>query len=133
MALNTLVEYYEKKIIFDKSDLSFNLGKITSPTFYGTKTAYSASVSSGRLNFSKDMDLTNEITLLYEHYYQRLDSNSEIYDIRIQIACAHRPTKSEDSITICITSHMLAWISLPKKAWEMQVIDIPSNDSIAFC
>ena len=82
LALNTLVEYYEKKIIFDKSDLSFNLGKITSPTFYGTKTAYSASVSSGRLNFSKDMDLTNEITLLYEHYYQRLDSNSEIYDIR---------------------------------------------------
>ena len=82
LALNTLVEYYEKKIIFDKSDLSFNLGKITAPTFYGTKTAYSASVSSGRLNFSKDMDLTNEITLLYEHYYQRLDSNSEIYDIR---------------------------------------------------
>ena len=59
-----VLEYYEKKIIFDKSDLSFNLGKITSPTFYGTKTAYSASVSSGRLNFSKDMDLTNEITLL---------------------------------------------------------------------
>jgi len=29
LALNTLVEYYEKKIIFDKSDLSFNLGKIT--------------------------------------------------------------------------------------------------------
>ncbi len=82
LALNTLVEYYEKKIIFDKNDLSFNLGKITAPTFYGTKTAYSASVSSGRLNFSKDMDLTNEITLLYEHYYQRLDSNSEIYDIR---------------------------------------------------
>jgi len=82
LALNTLVEYYEKKIIFDKNDLSSNLGKITAPTFYGTKTAYSASVSSGRLNFSKDMNLTNEITLLYEHYYQRLDSNSEIYDIR---------------------------------------------------
>jgi hypothetical protein len=82
LALNNLVDYYEGKTIFDKDDLSNNLGTITAPTFYGTKTAYSASVSSGRLNFSKDMNLTNEITLLYEHYYKRLDSNSEIYDIR---------------------------------------------------
>ena len=82
LALNNLVDYYEGKTIFDKDDLSNNLGTITAPTFYGTKTAYSASVSSGRLNFSKDMKLTNEITLLYEHYYKRLDSNSEIYDIR---------------------------------------------------
>ena len=81
LALNNLVDYYEGKTIFDKDDLSNNLGTITAPTFYGTKTAYSASVSSGRLNFSKDMKLTNEITLLYEHYYKRLDSNSEIYDI----------------------------------------------------
>ena len=65
LALNNLVDYYEGKTIFDKDDLSNNLGTITAPTFYGTKTAYSASVSSGRLNFSKDMKLTNEITLLY--------------------------------------------------------------------
>ena len=69
LALNNLVDYYEGKTIFDKDDLSNNLGTITAPTFYGTKTAYSASVSSGRLNFSKDMKLTNEITLLYEHYF----------------------------------------------------------------
>ena len=55
LALNNLVDYYEGKTIFDKDDLSNNLGTITAPTFYGTKTAYSASVSSGRLNFSKDM------------------------------------------------------------------------------
>ena len=58
LALNNLVDYYEGKTIFDKDDLSNNLGTITAPTFYGTKTAYSASVSSGRLNFSKDMKIS---------------------------------------------------------------------------
>ena len=38
LALNNLVDYYEGKTIFDKDDLSNNLGTITAPTFYGTKT-----------------------------------------------------------------------------------------------
>tara|TARA_Y100000815_G_scaffold258958_1_gene268924 strand:- start:172 stop:849 length:678 start_codon:yes stop_codon:yes gene_type:complete len=83
-SLKKLLNYNEKKIEFKDSDVIFNLKKITSPTFYGTQTAYTASVSSGRLNSSKDVNLSNEISLLYEHFYKRLDANSELYDFRNQ-------------------------------------------------
>lgn len=83
-SLNKLINYHEKKMKFDKSDVIDHIGKVTSPTFYGTQTAYNASVSSGRLNFSEDMNISNEISLLYEHYYQRLNANSELYDFRNQ-------------------------------------------------
>ena len=81
-SLNKLIQYNEKKIDFNDSDVINNLKKITSPTFFGTQTAYNTSVSSGRLNFSKDMSVSNEISLLYEHFYKRLDSNSQLYDLR---------------------------------------------------
>ena len=84
VSIRKLLNYNEKKIDFNDSDVIFNLKKITSPTFYGTKTAYTASVSSGRLNSSKDINLSNEISLLYEHFYKRLDANSELYDFRNQ-------------------------------------------------
>ena len=83
-SLNKLIQYNEKKIDFNDSDVINNLKKITSPTFFGTQTAYNTSVSSGRLNFSKDMSVSNEISVLYEHFYKRLDTNSQIYDLRNQ-------------------------------------------------
>ena len=83
-SLKKLLDYNEKKVDFNDSDVIFNLKKITSPTFYGTQTAYTASVSSGRLNSSKDINLSNEISQLYEHFYKRLDANSELYDFRNQ-------------------------------------------------
>ena len=76
--------YNEKNIDFNDSDVINNLKKITSPTFFGTQTAYNTSVSSGRLNFSKNMSVSNEISLLYEHFYKRLDTNSQLYDLRNQ-------------------------------------------------
>ncbi len=81
-SLNKLIQYNEKKIDFNGSDVIDNIKKITAPTFFGTQTAYNTSVSSGRLNFSKDMSVSNEISLLYEHFYKRLDSNSQLYDLR---------------------------------------------------
>ena len=83
-SLKKLIQYNEKKIDFNDSDVINNLKKITSPTFFGTQTAYNTSVSSGRLNFSKDMSVSNEISVLYEHFYKRLDTNSQIYDLRNQ-------------------------------------------------
>ena len=83
-SLKKLIQYNEKKMDFNDSDVINNLKKITSPTFFGTQTAYNTSVSSGRLNFSKDMGVSNEISLLYEHFYKRLDTNSQIYDLRNQ-------------------------------------------------
>jgi len=83
-SLKKLIQYNEKKIDFNDSDVINNLKKITSPTFFGTQTAYNTSVSSGRLNFSKDMSVSNEISVLYEHFYKRLDANSQIYDLRNQ-------------------------------------------------
>tara|TARA_B100001964_G_scaffold150595_1_gene165733 strand:+ start:371 stop:1039 length:669 start_codon:yes stop_codon:yes gene_type:complete len=83
-SLKKLIQYNEKKIDFNDSDVIDNIKKITSPTFFGTQTAYNTSVSSGRLNFSKDMSVSNEISVLYEHFYKRLDTNSQIYDLRNQ-------------------------------------------------
>jgi len=83
-SLKKLIQYNEKKIDFNDSDVINNLKKITSPTFFGTQTAYNTSVSSGRLNFSKDMSVSNEISVLYEHFYKRLGANSQIYDLRNQ-------------------------------------------------
>jgi len=83
-SLKTLLNFNENKINFNDNDVIVNLKKITSPTFYGTQTAYTASVSSGRLNSSKNLNLSNEIALLYEHFYKRLNANSQLYDFRNQ-------------------------------------------------
>ena len=39
------------------------------PTFFGRTSAYNASIASGRFNASKRESLTDEISLLYEHYH----------------------------------------------------------------
>ena len=83
VTLEKLILYNRGEIVFDPDSIIDAINFVTSPTFFGTQTAYNASVSSGRLNFSSDMKISNEIALLYEHYYKRLDVNSLIYDKRM--------------------------------------------------
>lgn len=49
-------------------------------TFFGTKSAYDASVSSGRLTYFGNDSLANEIGKVYEHHYNRLDLNGQLLD-----------------------------------------------------
>ena len=83
--LKTLIKYSNKELNFEEEKILTSLQEVTAPTFFGSLTAYKASVSSGRLNFSTEQNISNEISLLYEHFYKRLDTNSEIYDQRLQI------------------------------------------------
>ena len=83
--LKTLIKYSNNELNFEEGKILTSLQEVTAPTFFGSLTAYKASVSSGRLNFSTEQNISNEISLLYEHFYKRLDTNSEIYDQRLQI------------------------------------------------
>ena len=83
--LKTLIKYSNNELNFEEEKILTSLQEVTAPTFFGSLTAYKASVSSGRLNFSTEQNISNEISLLYEHFYKRLDTNSEIYDQRLQI------------------------------------------------
>ena len=82
--LRKIIDYSDKKLKFNEVDILRSIEKVTAPTFFGSLTSYKASVSSGRLNFSADMSISNEISLLYEHFYKRLDTNSNLYDLRLQ-------------------------------------------------
>ena len=82
--LRKIIDYSDKKLKFNEMDILRSIEKVTAPTFFGSLTSYKASVSSGRLNFSIDMSISNEISLLYEHFYKRLDTNSNLYDLRLQ-------------------------------------------------
>ena len=83
--LKTLIKYSNQELKFDEQRILTGIQEVTAPTFFGSLTAYKASVSSGRLNFSTEQNISNEISLLYEHFYKRLDTNSEIFDQRLQI------------------------------------------------
>lgn len=65
---------YEKFIHFET-----NQGRGASGTFYGTKAAYQAAISSGRLTYFGTDQLANEIGKLYEHHYARLAENGEAF------------------------------------------------------
>ena len=58
------------------------VSNLVAPTFFGNQSAYSASVASGRFNMSKDDDLVQPISKLYEHYYKRLKLNGDLIDQR---------------------------------------------------
>ena len=81
--LKTLIKYSNQELKFDEQRILTGIQEVTAPTFFGSLTAYKASVSSGRLNFSTEQNISNEISLLYEHFYKRLDTNSEIFDQRL--------------------------------------------------
>jgi hypothetical protein len=71
----------EKQFDFDRVIRSID--SLDSPTFFGNKSAYSSSLTSGRINISKKPQIISEISLLYEHFYKRLTLNGDILDQRI--------------------------------------------------
>ena len=84
---NNFLDYEEKLLMILNGDATYNFDVVISiidsirwPTFFGETTAYSASVSSGRFNTSEDDTLVRNISLLYEHYFIRLNLNGDILD-----------------------------------------------------
>ena len=77
-----------KKIIELVSDLNeididsiiVKLKTLGYPTFFGITRSYKLSYSTGRLNLYGDRTLVEEISILYDHYYERLRTNSELFD-----------------------------------------------------
>jgi len=67
---------------FDFDTVISVVGSLSVPTFFGNQSAYTASVASGRFNMSKDNDLVQPISKLYEHYYKRLILNGDLIDQR---------------------------------------------------
>ena len=55
---------------FDFDTVISVVGSLSVPTFFGNQSAYTASVASGRFNMSKDNNLVQPISKLYEHYYK---------------------------------------------------------------
>tara|TARA_Y100001936_G_scaffold187045_1_gene184995 strand:+ start:164 stop:823 length:660 start_codon:yes stop_codon:yes gene_type:complete len=49
-------------------------------TFFGTQSSYDASVSSGRLTYFGNDELSNEIGKIYSHHYYRIHYNGELLD-----------------------------------------------------
>ena len=56
------------------------INSLTHPTFFGITRSYKLSYSTGRLNLYAEENLVIEISKLYDHYYERLKINSDIYD-----------------------------------------------------
>ena len=67
---------------FDFDTVISVVGSLSVPTFFGNQSAYTASVASGRFNMSKDNNLVQPISKLYEHYYKRLILNGDLIDQR---------------------------------------------------
>lgn len=70
----------KEKFHFDK--VVSSISTITSPTFFGNNSAYSSSVASGRFNTARQNEIFNDISNLYEHYYNRLSLNGDLLDQR---------------------------------------------------
>jgi hypothetical protein len=69
------------KEIFNYEKFINNLSNVwNSGTFFGTSSAYDASVSSGRLTYFGNDKLANEIGIIYGHFYSRMDLNGEQLD-----------------------------------------------------
>ena len=75
-----LLKILNKERLFNFDKVISLIKKINTPTFFGEETAYKSSVSSGRLNTSKNDLLTRQISLLYEHYFKRLQLNGDFLD-----------------------------------------------------
>ena len=81
-------EKYLLSVINKEKEFNFNkiirsIDSLDSPTFFGNQSAYSSSLTSGRINISKKPIIVSEISLLYEHFYKRLTLNGDILDERI--------------------------------------------------
>ena len=75
------LEMLINKEIFNYEKFINNLSNVwNSGTFFGTSSAYDASVSSGRLTYFGNDKLANEIGIIYGHFYSRMDLNGEQLD-----------------------------------------------------
>ena len=75
------LEMIRNKEIFDYENFIKNLRNVwNSGTFFGTSSAYDASISSGRLTYFGNDKLANEIGIIYGHFYSRMDLNGEQLD-----------------------------------------------------
>ena len=57
-----------------------NSKSVSNNTFFGTQSSYDASVSSGRLTYFGNDELSNEIGKIYSHHYYRIHYNGELLD-----------------------------------------------------
>ena len=75
------LEMIKNKEKFDYKKFINNLKNVwNSSTFFGTSSAYDASVSSGRLTYFGNDEIANEIGIIYGHFYSRMDLNGEQLD-----------------------------------------------------
>ena len=76
-----VLEMIKNKEKFDYEKFIINLSNVwNSGTFFGTSSAYDASVSSGRLTYFGNDEIANEIGIIYGHFYSRMDLNGEQLD-----------------------------------------------------
>jgi len=63
-----------------KEFMLLNEKSIGNNTFFGTQSSYDASVSSGRLTYFGNDELSNEIGKVFSHHYYRIHYNGELLD-----------------------------------------------------
>ena len=77
---NTILSNVEDITSIKVDSVLLNLYSLCYPTFFGITKSYKLSYSTGRLNLYGDDVLISEISRLYDHYYERLKINSDLYD-----------------------------------------------------
>ncbi len=78
-----LLSILEGNQLYKHDDVVNIVYNIVSPTFFGRTSAYTTSVASGRFNISKNDQIIEQVSLLYEHYFARLYLNGDLFDERI--------------------------------------------------
>ena len=77
---NAILRNVKDVSLINIDSLLINIRSLGYPTFFGITKSYKLSYSTGRLNLYGDDALISEISRLYDHYYERLKINSDIYD-----------------------------------------------------
>ena len=77
---NAILRNVKDVSLINVDSLLIHLSSLGYPTFFGITNSYKLSYSTGRLNLYGDDSLISEISRLYDHYYERLKINSDIYD-----------------------------------------------------
>ena len=75
-----IIELVSDSNEIDIDSIIVKLNTIGYPTFFGITRSYKLSYSTGRLNLYGNRTLVEEISRLYDHYYERLRTNSELFD-----------------------------------------------------
>jgi len=75
-----IIDLLSAKEIADVDTVVHQIFRLGYPTFFGITRSYKLSYSTGRLNLYANEELIKEISKLYDHFYTRLDINSNLYD-----------------------------------------------------